>query len=98
MPRTFPRSRLDLTVVYLDDECVVYDEESGDLHHLNPTATVVLDLCDGSSTISELSSMVAAACDRPVADVEPGIRAAIRGFRRARLLDPPSASRRRAGR
>lgn len=95
MPRSFPRSRSDLTVVHLDDESVVYDEESGDLHHLNPTATIVLDLCDGSSTIRELSMTVADAFGVQAGRVEPEIRTLIRQFRRGKLLEPAERSRRR---
>ena len=48
MPRSFPKARDELTVVHLDGESVVYDASSGDLHHLNMSATAVLDLCDGT--------------------------------------------------
>jgi PqqD family protein of HPr-rel-A system len=95
VPRSFPRSRSDLTVVHLDDESVVYDDESGDLHHLNPTATIVLDLCDGSSTIEELSRTIADVFGMHVDRVEPEIRTLIRQFRRGKLLEPADRSRRR---
>jgi PqqD family protein of HPr-rel-A system len=95
MPRSFPRSRSDLTVVHLDDESVVYDEESGDLHHLNPTATIVLDLCNGSSTIGELSTTIADAFGVHRSRVEPEIRTLIRQLRRGKLLEPAERSLRR---
>jgi PqqD family protein of HPr-rel-A system len=95
VPRSFPRSRSDLTVVHLDDESVVYDDESGDLHHLNPTATIVLDLCDGSSTIGELSRTIADVFGMHADQVEPEIRTLIRLFRRGKLLEPADRSRRR---
>jgi PqqD family protein of HPr-rel-A system len=95
VPRSFPKSRADLTIVHLDGESVVYDEESGDLHHLNPTASVVLDLCDGSSTIGELSAALAQAFGEPTGRVEPDVRTLIRQFRRIQLLEPAGHSRRR---
>ena len=88
MPRSFPKARDELTVVHLDGESVVYDEESGDLHHLNTSATAVLDLCDGTSTIAELAAAVADAFDVPAERVEPDVRALLRQLRRSGLLEP----------
>jgi PqqD family protein of HPr-rel-A system len=50
-----PRVREDLTVVELDGEAVIYDDLNGDLHRLNPTATLVFSLLDGSVTVEELA-------------------------------------------
>jgi hypothetical protein len=83
-----PRVRDDLTVVELDGEAVIYDEGRGDLHHLNPTATVVFGLCDGTSTIPQMSSDISEAFDVPSGEVERQVRSLIRAFRKARLLDP----------
>ena len=49
MPLVKPKVRDGLTVVELDGEAVIYDEETTELHHLNPTATIVFGLCDGRS-------------------------------------------------
>ena len=46
MARIKPSAREGLTVVELDGEAVIYDEETSDLHHLNPTATIVFGLCE----------------------------------------------------
>ena len=56
-----PRARPDLTVVELDGEAVIYDEISGDLHRLNPTATIVFSFLDGSATLEELAGDLAGA-------------------------------------
>lgn len=90
MPRVKPKARAGLTVVELDGEAVVYDEETLDLHHLNPTATIVFGLCDGTGTISQMAADVSAAFGVPLAEVEPQIRALLRRFRKARLLEPAS--------
>jgi hypothetical protein len=86
MPQVKPRARDDLTVVELDGEAVIYDEESHDLHHLNPTATIVFGLCDGTSTMKEMSVDIAEAFEVPVGEVEPEVRALIRRFRTSGLL------------
>lgn len=88
-----PRIRGDLTIVDLDGEATVYDNASGDLHTLNPTATIVLHLCDGTATISELSTEIAGAFDMQVQEIEPQVRTLLRGFRKAGLLEPGSADR-----
>ncbi|HZD79133.1 MAG TPA: HPr-rel-A system PqqD family peptide chaperone [Actinomycetota bacterium] len=84
-----PMMRSDLTVVELDGEAVIYDEETGDLHHLNPTATIVFGLCDGRSTMREMSQDISAAFGVAADEVEQQVRALIRRFRGANLLCPP---------
>jgi PqqD family protein of HPr-rel-A system len=78
--------RDDLTVVELDGEAVIYDDRSGDLHHLNATATVVAELCDGRATVRELSADIAGAFGVPRDEVEQQVRILLRRLRRAGLL------------
>ena len=66
MPLVKPKVRDGLTVVELDGEAVIYDEETTELHHLNPTATIVFGLCDGSATMAEMAADLSAAFDVPV--------------------------------
>jgi PqqD family protein of HPr-rel-A system len=87
MPRAKPKARADLAVVELDGEAVIYDERSGSLHHLNPTATIVFSMCGGSATIRELSVDIAEAFDVSLDTVEPEVRRVLRQFRKAELLD-----------
>jgi PqqD family protein of HPr-rel-A system len=82
-----PRYRQDLTVVELDGEAVIYDDESGELHHLNPTATIVFNLLDGTSTIKELSADIADAFEQPADEVEKQVRTLLREFRKVNLLE-----------
>jgi hypothetical protein len=69
-----PRARADLTVVELDGEAVIYDEMNGDLHRLNPTATLVFSLLDGSATLDELAGDIAHAYGMPVEEVAVQVR------------------------
>ena len=66
MPLVKPKVRDGLTVVELDGEAVIYDEETTELHHLNPTATIVFGLCDGSATMAEMAADLSAAFEVPV--------------------------------
>ena len=86
MPAARPTARQDLTVVELDGEAVIYDERTGELHHLNPTATIVFDLCDGTQTIPQMAADIAAAFGMPLAEVEPQVRTVVADLRSAALL------------
>jgi PqqD family protein of HPr-rel-A system len=89
-----PRVRDGLHVVELDGEAVVYDETTGDLHHLNAVATVVLDLCDGSASAREVAEDIASAFDQAPPDVERHVRRCIRDLRTVGLLVPAGGDRR----
>ncbi len=79
--------RDDLAVVELDGEAVIYDEESGNLHHLNPTATIVFRLCDGTASVEELSRDIAETFGVAIDEVSSQVRSLIQEFRKARLLE-----------
>ena len=42
------------------DETVLYNEESGAIHVLNPTALLVWNLCDGEHSIEEIENTMRA--------------------------------------
>lgn len=82
-----PKVRHDLAVVELDGEAVVYDEAASQLHHLNPTATVIFQMCDGSATVKEFSVDIAEAYGLMATEVERQVRALLRDFRKSGLLE-----------
>ena len=82
-----PKSREDLAVVELDGEAVIFDERSGELHHLNPTATVVFKCFDGSASVKEIADDIAAEAGLPPKEVEKQVRGLLRQFRQAGLID-----------
>ncbi|HYY08434.1 MAG TPA: HPr-rel-A system PqqD family peptide chaperone [Actinomycetota bacterium] len=81
-----PQVRDDLAVVELDGEAVIYDERNGDLHRLNPTATVVFSLLDGSATLEELARDLGEAYSIPVVELEEQLRTLVVRFGRSHLL------------
>ncbi len=87
MPAMMPKVREDLAVVVLDNEAIVYDEDGGRLHHLNPTATIIFQMFDGTATVKELSAEIAGAYGLETADVERQIRTLLREFRKSDLLE-----------
>jgi len=86
-PPVRPLAREDLAVVEIDGEAVIYDEATGDLHHLNPTATIVFALCDGTGTIPELAADLGVAYGLAPSEIQPQVRQVLRSFRRQGLLE-----------
>lgn len=86
MPPEKPKIRDDLTIVELDGEAVVFDELSCDLHYLNPTATLVFRLCDGTGTVDELATDIAAAYRADEEQIRRDVDAVVQDFRRSGLL------------
>lgn len=88
MPLVKPKVRDDLTVVELDGEAVIYDEKTTELHHLNPTATIVFGLCDGTATMRDMATDISGVFGVPAPDVEAQVRTLIRQLRKVDLLEP----------
>jgi len=54
-----PRIAQDLDINEVEDGLIVYQESTERVHHLNPTAAIVFQLCDGSRDATEIASVVA---------------------------------------
>lgn len=87
MPTMKPKVREDLAMVEIDGEAVIYDQPSRDILYLNPTATIVFGLCDGTGTVKEMAADIADAFQVQSAEVERQIRSLLRGFKKSGLLD-----------
>lgn len=90
MAGTKPKVRSDLTVVELDGEAVVYNDDTCELHHLNATAALVFSLLDGGGTIEELAADLAAAFSIPQGEMEGQLRVIVHNFEHAQLLETGS--------
>lgn len=93
-----PKIREGLAMVVLDEEAVIYDPDTSDIHHLNPTATVVLGLCDGTQTIGEMAGHIAEAYGVSRDRVERQVRSLVRKFTQAGILNGTNGATGRAGR
>jgi PqqD family protein of HPr-rel-A system len=87
VPTRPPKIRGDLEMVVLDGEAVIYDEGTGELHHLNPTATIVLSMCDGTAPVSGIVGEIAEAFGVQADELEKEIKGVLREFRKAGLLE-----------
>ncbi|MGH2692693.1 MAG: HPr-rel-A system PqqD family peptide chaperone [Actinomycetota bacterium] len=81
-----PRLRDGLTVAHLDGEAVIYDDDTGRIHHLNPSATAILVLCDGRSTPEDIASDVADIFDVQAETVLPELLRLLEQLRELGLL------------
>lgn len=53
-----PRRRESLEVNEAEDGLVIYDPASDMVHHLNPSAALIFDLCDGSRDPESIAAVV----------------------------------------
>jgi hypothetical protein len=51
--------RPELNVRTVDQEIVIVDKDSGEVHQLNPTASYIWDLFDGNTSIDQVKELVA---------------------------------------
>jgi hypothetical protein len=54
-----PKIAEGLDVSETEDGLVVYQESTDRVHHLNPTAAVVFELCDGTRSADAIARVVA---------------------------------------
>jgi hypothetical protein len=66
--RPEPASGIDVHEV--EDGFVVFDAATDRVHYLNPTATVVFSLCDGTRTTDEIAELVRSAWDLEAAPLD----------------------------
>ena len=87
-PEFSPRVRDDLVFRRLDDEWVVYDPKSEQLHVLNASAAVVWLCCAGESKLDEIVDAVRDAFDGTVdrQTVELEVRNTVDSFAKKGLL------------
>jgi len=88
MAATRPRVREEVTVCGIEGEAVVYDPDGSELHYLNHSAALVLDLCDGEATMKEMATAIADVYEEPIADVEKQVRSVVRQLQARSLLVP----------
>jgi PqqD family protein of HPr-rel-A system len=94
MTASLPRAREDVEHVVLDGEAVVYDPVLGSVHHLNATATLVWQCCDGTGSIDDLVDDLAGAYDAPRPQIETDVRTLLADLESRALLVAPAGEER----
>src|SRR4051812_49858266 len=88
MAATKPRISDDVTVCEIDGEAVAYDPAGHRFHYMNHAAALVLDLCDGESTVKQMAEAIADVYEMPEDEVERQVRRVIRDLHGSQLLEP----------
>lgn len=65
-----PRKRSDVLELDMGDGFVLYNHDSSLVHHLNPTAALVWQVCDGAATVRQLAEEIALEYRLTVENVE----------------------------
>jgi PqqD family protein of HPr-rel-A system len=55
-----PEKAADVLELDMEDGFILFNHDSSLVHHLNPSAAIIWQLCDGSATIAELAADVSA--------------------------------------
>lgn len=53
-----PRKSDDLQIDEVEDGFVVYQPDRARVHYLNPTAKLILELCDGTLTAPQIAGLI----------------------------------------
>jgi hypothetical protein len=69
-PPHLPKVRDDIALVEIDGEAIIFDPAQSRLHHLNVTAAIIFQLCDGTGTTGELAADIAEVSGAPLDQVE----------------------------
>lgn len=85
---TMPIRSPDLQRVVVDDEQVVHDPVRRHTHRLNPTAALVLDRCDGVTTVEAVCRELAEQFGTAGSQIAHEVTAVLAEFERSDLVSP----------
>ncbi len=85
-PDFVPVQRDVLSSVEIDGEGLLFDEDRGAWHYLNPLAQIVWSCCDGSGTVAEISADMSDVFNEDYETVLGGVLNSIRQLGRNGLL------------
>ncbi len=61
----YPKQIEGLTLTAVDDGFIIHDADKDRVHYLNPTAALILTLCDGSNAAEEIPLLLQRHFDLP---------------------------------
>ncbi len=78
--------RPDLSVRTVDQEIVILDKETGEVHQLNQTASYIWDLFDGYTTVEQVKESLARDYDIDLAQASADVVAVVEQLKHLNLL------------
>lgn len=82
-----PKTRIDLVNETVEDEMVIYDPKNHNVHHLNPMAGVIWELCNGGHTPQEILEEILGELEANPTQVEKDVTKTLEEFQRKGLLE-----------
>ena len=79
--------RVDILVEKIDEEIVIYDPQNHNIHHLNPMATVVWELCDVSQSPQEITREIVDTLQADPSKVEKDVLETLDQFYKKGLIE-----------
>jgi hypothetical protein len=69
-----PQKTDGLEIHAVDGEVVAYETQADRVHYLNPTAGLILEFCDGTTSTAQIAALVREAYALPEAPLDEVIR------------------------
>jgi radical SAM protein with 4Fe4S-binding SPASM domain len=85
-----PKKREGIINEIVEDEIVIYDPKNHNVHHLNPVAGVIWDLCDGNHDAKEIAEEIVDVLEADQSQVEGDVTKTIEEFQSKGLLEEAS--------
>lgn len=82
-----PTRRQDLLSRTVEEEVVILNRDTGQVHRLNLTASYIWQLCDGTNTPDQIAEQLAADFGRTTGQVIDDVLGAIASLRQLGLLE-----------
>ena len=79
-PKYRPSKVAEVLELDMGDGLILYNHDSSLVHHLNPSAALVWQLCDGQATVGDLAKEIAEEYGLPGAEVEAQVAEVIAEF------------------
>jgi PqqD family protein of HPr-rel-A system len=85
-----PRKRAGVLALDMGDGVVIYNDHSNLVHHLNPSAGLVWQLCDGDATAAQLAAEISEELGLDRAQVDAMVDSAIEELDALGLIEDAS--------
>jgi hypothetical protein len=86
MQNTYPKA-IELRKKPVDDCVLVHDATHRKVHVLNTTAAAILDLCDGSRSVEQITVSLAQATDMQPEVIAGDVHATLKQFAELEILE-----------
>lgn len=82
-----PKQRSGLTVEQIDGDLILLDVSSSTVAHINQTAALVFQMCDGKRTVEDIIAILSAAYPESEADILRDVVAAVESLLNQHFLE-----------